>query len=535
MQLARRINTTLFVGAFVPLFLLGSLQLAVTLRQTSDQVEDRTLARATSLQSRIDGQVMADLGSLAVIPHLAATGDQMAFRAAVQAVQADHPQWKNVVLTDPENRIDVWESGATGTGGPARAAAIEFAKSGSEAAVDGFAATPADCSCIALHRRVHFAGKDYVLTVDRDLADFQASLLEAVGTDEIGAIVDREARFIARTVDYPARRGGVATQFVQSAVARGGSGVYPGTTFEGLQNRTAYATSALSGWSTHIAVPVATFNLLNAGSFGISVMAVAVALAFAAVFALISARDLTARRQAERADIQRQKLEAMGHLSGTVAHDFNNLLGVIVACLRLLKRPEGEKSREQLIDEGLGAADRGAKLINQLLTFAKEKPLELESVDLATTIDGMRTLLDRSLGPAIKLDVKVSPRARYARTNAAHLELAILNLAVNARDAMPKGGTFSIQTRQSSFDRHIEVLVRDTGIGMTDEIAARALEPFFTTKGEQGTGLGLSQVNLLVHQSNGALFLDSAPGKGTLFTLRLPAGDQPGAAHGAAA
>ena len=202
--------------------------------------------------------------------------------------------------------------------------------------------------------------------------------------------------------------------------------------------------------------------------------------------------------------MQSYKLEAIGTLSSAVAHDFNNLLTIMTACLRILGKSDDLSKKEQAIREGLSAAERSAKLVRQLLTFARDKPLELCCVDLSATIDGIQDLLSRSLGRGITLDVNISPDAQHVQTNGAQLELVLINLAVNARDAMPSGGTFSITSKRALATGCVDLMVKDTGIGMSDEVATRALEPFFTTKPEgKGTGLGLAQAHMLAHFADG--------------------------------
>ena len=222
--------------------------------------------------------------------------------------------------------------------------------------------------------------------------------------------------------------------------------------------------------------------------------------------------------------MQSYKLEAIGNLSSAVAHDFNNLLMIVTACFRSLSKSDDRSKKEQVIQEGLAAVDRGAKLVRQLLTFARDKPPEISCIDLNTTIDGIRDLLTRSLGHGVIFDAIIPLDARHIITNGSQLELVLINLAVNARDAMPEGGTFSIVSKTSSAPGCIDVLIRDTGIGMSEEVAARAFDPFFTTKPEgKGTGLGLAQAHLLAKDSGGSLQLETSPGKGALFTLRFNA------------
>ncbi len=526
MELARRSATILFIAAFVPLGLLGVFQISSTLQRATQDAESAAVARATSYVSRVDGELKGDLAALSVLagaqPIRSGVWSDLRDRAV--EVQRELPRWKNVILTDASAGRQVIETGAQpGAPVPARPDVLEFARSGASVAIGGFDETAPECGCVALHRRVMIGQTIYVLTVDRDVADFHASLLAAIEPGEIAALVDRQSLFIARTRDHLKRQGTPATEHGVAAVARGGSVVYSGITYEGLRNRTAYATSELSGWSVHIAVPSFSHNLLSAGYLTLAVVAFAASLLFAGAVTWFGTRDIAERRRAERARMQSQKLEAMGHLSGAVAHDFNNLLAAMVACLRLLGKSDDKNKRDELLQEGLSTAERGTKLVNQLLAFARDKPLELNCIDLEKTLNEIRPLLDRTLGPGIDFQFAVSRDARYVRTNATQLELTLLNFAVNARDAMPSGGSFMVSTRLAQQRGFVDVLVRDTGVGMPEEVARRAFEPFFTTKPEgKGTGFGLAQAHVLARDSGGSILLETAPGQGALFTLRLP-------------
>ncbi|WP_374333357.1 PAS domain-containing protein [Aestuariivirga sp.] len=240
--------------------------------------------------------------------------------------------------------------------------------------------------------------------------------------------------------------------------------------------------------------------------------------------------EVAERERAEAALRQMQKMEAIGQLSGGIAHDFNNLLGAILAGFELIcRKAEDPKRVRQLAEAGLKSAERGAKLTGQLLAFSREQRIELKPVAIAELLNGMRDLLTRSLGPSIKLafDIK-SDGAVLA--DATQLEMAILNLAINARDAMKANGVLTIATRTLSIEGDIdlspgdymEVAVTDTGSGMTPEVMARAFEPFFTTKGlGKGTGLGLSQVYASARQAGGTARMESRPGEGTTVSILL--------------
>jgi signal transduction histidine kinase/CheY-like chemotaxis protein len=243
-------------------------------------------------------------------------------------------------------------------------------------------------------------------------------------------------------------------------------------------------------------------------------------------------KEVAAREKAQEQLRQAQKMETIGQLTGGVAHDFNNLLMAVMGNLDLLrKRLPDDPRLHRLINGALQGAERGASLTQRLLAFARQQDLRAVPMDLRALIQGMIDLLERSLGPRIALRLDIPEALPPARVDANQLELAILNLAINARDAMPDGGSIDIKVAeyQASGDsalkpgRYLQLSVIDTGRGMTPEIVKRAIEPFFSSKPlGKGTGLGLSMVHGLAVQLGGALQLSSTVGKGTTATLLLP-------------
>ncbi|SDG08710.1 PAS domain S-box-containing protein [Pseudomonas abietaniphila] len=243
-------------------------------------------------------------------------------------------------------------------------------------------------------------------------------------------------------------------------------------------------------------------------------------------------------RRTEQALHQSQKMEALGSLTGGIAHDFNNLLMAVIGSLELLRRRMPPTPHLlQLVDNARTGAERGATLIARMLAFARRQELRAEAVELGELITGMSELLQRSLGPTIELQITPASAAVWVLTDPNQLEAALLNLAVNARDAMDGQGQIRIEASLRTVlaaDAQLNpgeygcLCVIDTGTGMDEETLKRATEPFFTTKGiGQGTGLGLSMVHGLVQQSGGALRLCSSPGIGTTAALWLPATTAP--------
>ena len=254
-----------------------------------------------------------------------------------------------------------------------------------------------------------------------------------------------------------------------------------------------------------------------------------------AVVAIVpEAVDITARRQTEDALRQSQKLEAMGQLTGGVAHDFNNLLTPIIGGLDMLQRRGLGGEREQRLIEGaLQSADRAKTLVQRLLSFARRQPLQSVSVDVASLVAGMTDLIASTTGPQIEVVVEVAEDLPAAHADLNQLEMAILNLSVNARDAMMSGGTLRISAAAETIEPghrtalatgpYIRLSVADTGAGMDEATVAKAIEPFFSTKGVgKGTGLGLSMVHGLASQLGGALTISSQLGIGTEVSIWLP-------------
>jgi PAS domain S-box-containing protein len=245
-------------------------------------------------------------------------------------------------------------------------------------------------------------------------------------------------------------------------------------------------------------------------------------------------RDITERRAAEAKLRQAQKMEAVGQFTGGAAHDFNNLLMAILGSLEILrKRLPNDPRLLALLDNAMQGAKRGSTLTQRMLAFARRQELKQEAVDLAHLVNNMLELLERSLGPTINIETRFPREVVRVRTDANQLETALLNLAINSRDAMPNGGTITISVAEHSIagahptglppGEYACLAVTDTGHGMDETTLSRATEPFFTTKGiGKGTGLGLSMVDGLTGQSGGKLIVQSVLGRGTTMELWFP-------------
>ena len=240
-------------------------------------------------------------------------------------------------------------------------------------------------------------------------------------------------------------------------------------------------------------------------------------------YALCSmATDITARRQLEQQLQQSQKLEAVGRLAGGIAHDFNNLLTAILGFAKLLESTVADKD-QVAVKEIVKASERAADLIQQLLAYSRQQKLEPKDCDLNELIADATRLLDRLVGSPFTIDCRSPDRPVTVRLDPTQLTQVLINLVVNARDAMPKGGTITITGARDEQRQQAILTVADQGSGIAPEVLPQIFEPFFTTKAEgEGTGLGLATVQGIVDQSNGSIEVDAILGQGTTFTIRFP-------------
>jgi PAS domain S-box-containing protein len=258
--------------------------------------------------------------------------------------------------------------------------------------------------------------------------------------------------------------------------------------------------------------------------------------------------DVTERHQVEEQLHQAQKMEAIGQLTGGIAHDFNNLLMVVGGSLDMLEEQIEKSDRtSRYLAAARHGVERGAKLNQQLLAFSRRQDLRTEAICVDDLLGTFENLLDRAVGEAVIVEVRKAAELWYCRTDPHQLETAILNLAINARDAMPQGGAISLATAIRTLDArdalavgaragdYVVVSLADTGVGMAPDVVSHAFEPFFTTKEiGKGTGLGLSQVYGFARQSGGFVTIESEPGRGTTVSIHLPRTSAPDSAAPAA-
>jgi signal transduction histidine kinase/ActR/RegA family two-component response regulator len=231
-------------------------------------------------------------------------------------------------------------------------------------------------------------------------------------------------------------------------------------------------------------------------------------------------------RKSEHHLLQVQRVEAIGWLAGNIAHDFNNLLMIVIGYGEILQ----DRANSQELSELLAAARRASTLTKQLLAFGRRQVMQVQRVDINRVVSQVQTMLSRVMGPEVRLTTTLDAQVPSVEVDPGQLEQVLVNLAMNARDAMPNGGTLKVETTvhdvsrpyfQMPAGRYVRLSVADSGVGMPPEVLAQIFEPFFTTKGSRGTGLGLSSVYGIVKQSGGYIWCDSTPGQGTTFTIYL--------------
>ena len=536
MRFFRRSLIALGVAAMLPTVVFAAFSVFYLLRVERERVGNATIAQSQVVMTLADTQLQRHLAALEVLSSSVyfETKDWGEFYWRVQRLLTANPLWESIVLIDMQRHVEIFDLRRPHSE-PVPVAATHEPNLQRMLSAGGKLIGNIESHehpIVWLYVPVRIDGKlEYVISAGLKARVFQ-DLLMAYASGTTAAIVDADGDFVARTVGYAERVGTPATQYVRDAIVRGHGGLYAGTTYEGLKNYTAYQVSPLTGWSAHLAVASGSIDTPTRWSFVAASIAALGGLTLGGFLIVLVLRDMSERRRAEEMLRQSQKMEAIGQLTGGIAHDFNNLLTAIIGNLDMIRtRITGNERLQRMADNALEAARKGAKLSSQLLAFSRSQRMDVQPVDLTQLLSGMSGLLSQSVGTSVHVDVRIDDDARFVVSDANQLELALLNLAVNARDAMPAGGTLIVRAQRVKVveghlkpGAYVELSVQDTGSGMTEEVRRRAIEPFYTTKPiGQGTGLGLSQVYGTARESGGTLTIDSEPGRGTLVCLILPA------------
>ncbi|SDC51237.1 Signal transduction histidine kinase [Sphingomonas sp. YR710] len=531
-----RMLFALIAATMLPLAIYAFITISLDYRDDRVTTETATLARARQIGDRVDTRLeatAATMRALSTIRSIKARNWSEAYDRSAEIAALD-PDWKSVALIDLKEDTELFDlrrpKGQSRhiDGTTARALAV---RSRTVPTFSGVVAGPDRQFEIQAFLAIGAApGSTYLLKVSLNPQLVQRILLASAPHEGVSAVVDRNGLFIARSKGWPERLGTPGTIYVQNAIAHGRSGLYKGVTWEGFPNYTAFTTSPLTGWSSHVAVSSALIDTPQTSGRLASILAALASLALAVLLTFVILNLVAQRRAADQRAQQMGRLEAVGQLTGGIAHDFNNMLAIIIGSLDLAQRrfTKGDTDIGRYLDNAMGGAHRAADLTRRLLAFSRRQSLTPAPVDTNQLISTMGELLHRTLAADITIATRLAADLWPTFVDAAELENAILNLAINARDAMPDGGTLTITT--ANVDRrpgekadHVAITVTDTGTGMTPDVVSRAFEPFFTTKDVgRGTGLGLSQIHGFAVQSGGEALISSQPGKGTAVTILLP-------------
>jgi signal transduction histidine kinase len=529
----------LFLAVLLPILIFATVQALIATRQERASFERNTQARVKQVIEELDRQLYGEIKVLQILSYseLLEAGSLERFYDQTQRVVATEPNITHVLLAEPGTGRQLFTTlrpfGSQLPNLIARDRLAEAVRT-RRPVISGILAQGSVTRKPLVSVWVPVVRDDYsvpyVLAAVFDVNSLKRILLaDNIPSTWTGTLLDHSGLVIISTRGPEELIGTPATASMRDAFESSQlEGIYSGTQLDGVETVTPYYTSRLSGWSVHYAVPrdeiegpLLRSSLITFGTGGLSVLA-------ALLLAGLVARDIAQRRRAEQTLEEAQRLEIVGRMTGGMAHDFNNLLTVILGNLEIAaKRVKTDARAMQALQVALGAVERGSHLIQQLLAFARRQPLQPRAVSVNALVRKMMPLIKQAIGSQIEQTYVLDAAPDWCLVDPAQLESALLNLAINARDAMSNGGRLTVRTRIVEDDARlaqIEITVSDTGTGMSREVMDKAFQPFFTTKEiGKGTGLGLSQVYGFIQQSGGLVSIDSKIGAGTAVTLRLPA------------
>ena len=318
-----------------------------------------------------------------------------------------------------------------------------------------------------------------------------------------------------------------------AARTTGASGVYPGQSLSGDPVITAFIKAPDSGWSAHVSIPAAEFNEPLRRSLAIIGGLTLLALLLFGVFAYVARHELIAMRAEADVLSRASRMEALGRMTGGVAHDFNNLLMVVATAAEMLRKRTLDKGAERFLNAIDSATDRGSRLTRQLTMFARGQSGEVATIELGLRLASIRSLLQQTVTEKIPVEFHLPKEPLFVKVDPVQFDLAIVNIAANARDAMPEGGRIHISIMRSAYPDNsghsgLRVAIRDTGTGIAKKDLPHVFEPFYTTKGvDEGSGLGLSHVYGFAQAHGGLADVESEPGAGAVVSIYLPEAQAP--------
>ncbi|MGP9819928.1 ATP-binding protein [Salinarimonas sp. NSM] len=530
----RRPLILLALAALVPLALLAAGLGFATLRQQQEAMRESALAEAGAIMADVDRELdsyLEVLGILAQSPLFdEETPDLVRLRILAERIERAWPIIDRIIVSDRDERQIFNSFVPEGTPLPAvvdregHRRALESGRS-----EIGDLTGPGPFSEDGLPRatlRVPVVREGlvrYVLVAVVSLDRLRAIL----ASSETPAgwrpfLIDGSGRIAAATA-APEVIGEPAGANAVSARASGDEGIYAGETPSGDPVVTAFVRNPATGWSSHVSIPLALYREPLVRSAGLVAVGGLAAIVLTATFAWLFRRELKVSRDEALARERTARLEALGRVAGGVAHDVNNVLHVILAGIALVRRHHPDPAVERFLGPMKDAAEKGTQTTQGLLAFSRGGGGRKVATDLAAHLRALEPLLRQALRGDISLVVATPPGAVVVEVDPTQLDLALLNLLSNARDAMPGSGAVRVVLATEEDGTQARIAVSDTGPGLPEEVLARAFEPFFTTKPVgSGTGLGLAQVYGFARSVGGTARIASGPGEGATIEIRLP-------------
>ncbi|HEX6103031.1 MAG TPA: ATP-binding protein [Alphaproteobacteria bacterium] len=529
----------LVAAVTIPVLTTAVVLAGLVVTRQRESLEAQSRAEVAELAEHVDSAFQR---SIAALEALAASksldsGDYDAFREEAQRVATTQPHWAQLVLVDARTGTNLTSITANPAFLPKLIGAAELKDIARSPApqVAGLASNPRLGSAPLIQIRIPVLREGllrYVLWTGLRVE----AITQVLGSGDwprswIATVTDRTGTVVARSRHHESWIGRPANAEIEQALRESGSAWLKGSTLEGSPAYLVADTGPLSGWSVQLAIPSREIDGPIRWGAALIVGGIAGSIAVAAFLAWLVMREIRERREREHMIQQSQRMELIGQMTSGVAHDFNNILGVLVGILETVaRRVTSDAALTSLIASGIGAVERGRTLTQQLLAFARRQTLKPERIDVNDALTELNRLIPQSLDHSIQLQLDLRAVGAECLIDRSQFEAAILNLVVNARDAMPEGGTLTIRTEDAPVGRHgtvegpaVAISVIDTGQGIPAEVIERVFDPFFTTKPPgKGTGLGLSQVYGFVKQSAGHIDISSRPGDGTTVRLWLP-------------